>query len=561
MLRRAAWIMLWLVCPIGSAAAEDWAAATVHPLANEAAAAAMAEGGNAIDGAVAAAVTLGVVDGHNSGLGGGCLILIRTADGRVAAIDGRETAPAAAHRDLYVRDGRADTDASQIGALASGVPGALAAYDLAQRKFGKLELADVMLPAAEIAERGFPLSPLGAKQLAGVADVMQEFDASRAIFLHPDGSPLEAGERLVQKDLAQTLRAIAEHGSDWFYRGPFAERCADWMQTHGGIMTADDLARYRPVVRQPIKSSYRGHTIFGFPPPSSGGIHVAQILNILEHFDLAALAPAERAHVTVEAMKLAFADRAFWLGDSDFVPAPRGLIDAQYAARLARRIDLQQATAVPQHGEPPRAASDFFGNQHTTHFSVADDEGNWVAVTATINTSFGSKVVIPGTGIVMNNEMDDFSVQPGVPNAFGLVGAEANSVAANKRPLSSMSPTIVLDAEGHVVLACGAAGGPTIISQVVQTMINHIDLKMPLDEAIAAPRLHHQWKPDVVKVERRMPDEILAGLRARGHQLDRTARIGYCQAVGVASHGAKIAIRDPRLGKAQSRERRAESRN
>jgi gamma-glutamyltranspeptidase/glutathione hydrolase len=527
-------------------AAEPWAAATVHPWATEAAEAALARGGNAIDAAVAAAATLNVVDGHNSGLGGGCLILIRAADGRLVAIDGRETAPAAARRDLYVRHGRAEADASRIGALASGVPGALAAYDLAQRRYGKLKLADVLLPAAELAERGFPFSRVGADYLAEVADVMRQFAASREIFFDAQGRPLKEGDRLVQEDLAATLRGVAEHGVDWFYRGPFAERCAAWMQTHGGIMTAEDFARYKPVVREPVVSRYRGYTIVGFPPPSSGGIHVAQILNVLENFPLAAMAPPERAHVMVEAMKLAFADRAYWLGDSDFVNVPRGLIDEQYAAKLAARIDPDRATEVKDHSQPPRAAVQFFGNPHTTHFSVADAEGNWAAVTATINTAFGSKVVIPGTGVVMNNEMDDFSAQPGVPNAFGLVGAEANAIGAGKRPLSSMSPTIVLDEQGRVALSCGAAGGPTIISQVVQILVNHLDLKMPLRAAVAAPRLHHQWKPDVVKVERAMPAEIIAGLKARGHKIELTDRIGFAQAVGVAPDGM-IAVRDPRL--------------
>ncbi len=538
--------LISLAYTMGASAAEH-AAATVHPLATEAAEAVMERGGNAVDAAVAAALTLAVVDGHNSGIGGGCLILLRTADGKIIAIDGRETAPAAAYRDLYVRNGKADTEASKIGALASGVPGALAAYDLAQQKFGKLKWADVVLPAAEIAAAGFPLSRVGAQQLAGVADEMRQFPAAAAIFLDADSEPLQRGDRLVQKDLAATLRAIAEHGPAWFYRGPFAQRTAAWMQEHGGILTEEDFARYRPIFREPVVSRYRDYTIVGFPPPSSGGIHVAQILNILEHFDLAEMPADERAHVMVEAMKLAFADRAYWLGDSDFVRVPRGLIDRGYAAQLARRIDRDQASEVNLHGQPPDWASDFFGNMHTTHFSVADAEGNCVAITATINTAFGSKVVIPGTGVVMNNEMDDFSIQPGVPNAFGLVGAENNAVAGGKRPLSSMSPTLVLNDEDEVILACGAAGGPTIITQVVQMIVNHLDLQMPLAEAVAAPRLHHQWKPDVVKVETFMPEEIVEGLEARGHEIDPTRRIGFSQAVGARPEG-KVAVRDPRVG-------------
>lgn len=548
------WFSLSAIVPAGEpspateSAATESAAATVHPLASAAAQAAIRRGGNAIDAAVAAAITLNVVDGHNSGIGGGCLILLRTADGKIIAVDGRETAPAAAHRELYLRNGKADTSASQTGALASGVPGALAAYDHVQRRFGKLKLADVVLPAAELAERGVPLSPTKAASLAGVADQMRQFKASREIFFHESGRPLRAGERLVQRDLASTLRKIAEHGVDWFYCGPFAERTAKWMKTHGGIMTAEDFANYRPIQREPVVSRYRGHTIIGFPPPSSGGIHVAQILNILDQFELSKMPVDERAHVMAEAMKLAFADRAYWLGDSDFVPVPRGLIDRDYAQELAGRINLERATKVPRHGQPPKLEDQFFGNLHTTHFSVADAEGNWVAITATINTAFGSKVVIPGTGVVMNNEMDDFSIQPGVPNAFGLVGAEANAVAAGKRPLSSMSPTLVLNAQDQVILACGAAGGPTIINQVVQTIVNRLDLQMPLEAALAAPRLHHQWKPDVIRVEKTMPQEVITGLKKRGHQIQLTDRLGYSQAVGLLDDELQ-AMRDPRLAK------------
>ena len=522
------------------------AAATVHPLATAAAEAAVQRGGNAIDAAVAAALTLNVVDGHNSGIGGGGLMLIHTADGRNIAIDGREVAPAAAYRNLYVRNGKLDTDASKTGALASGVPGALAAYDMAVSEYGRLRLADALRPAADLAERGYPLSAIGAQRLASVADKMRNFPAAARIFLDRHGEPLKAGDTLKQRDLAITFRAIADGGIDWFYRGPFAKRCAVWMRDNGGILSEADFAGYKAVQREPIVSQYRGFTIIGFPPPSSGGTHVAQILNILENFNLTKMPAAQRAHVMVEAMKLAFADRAYWLGDSDFVDVPSGLVDPSYGKTLAQKINIDHVTEVPDHGTPPNSNSYFFGGNHTTHLSVADSEGNWVAITATINTSFGSKVVIPDTGVVMNNEMDDFSIQPGVPNAFGLVGAEANAVVARKRPLSSMSPTIVVGPRGNVVFSCGAAGGPTIITQVVQTIVNHIDLLMPMRQAVGAPRLHHQWKPDRVLVESDMPVEVIDGLKQYGHTVKLRDRIGFSQA--VEQQGDRfISVSDPRL--------------
>ena len=412
--------------------------ATVHPLATDAGIAAFEAGGNAVDAAIAAAVTLGVVDGYNSGLGGGCFILIRRADGSTAAIDGREKAPAAATRDMFLRDGEAQPELSQTGPLAVAVPGAVAAYDLALKKYGQRELKDVLLPAARIAEDGFRLSKTYASRIEASAESLARFAGSRAVLLKPDRSPYQAGETLRQPDLARSYRAIAEEGTDWFYNGPFAEKAGRWMADNGGVLTAADFADYAPQERVPLETNYRGWTIIGFPPPSSGGVHVAQMLNILEHFDLKKqydADPASAMHLIAEAMKLAFADRAYWLGDADFVDVPRGLIDPQYAAELAKRIDPKKAQDVPIHGDPPRADEDLFGKKHTTHIAAADSDGNWVAITATVNTTFGSKVIVPGTGIVLNNEMDDFSAQPGKPNAFGLIGAENNAVAPGKRPL------------------------------------------------------------------------------------------------------------------------------
>jgi gamma-glutamyltranspeptidase/glutathione hydrolase len=521
---------------------------SVHPLATQAGINAMKNGGNAIDAAVAVALTLGVVDNHNSGLGGGCFMLLRRANGEFVALDGRELAPAAATRDMYLRNGKADTELSQTGPLASAVPGALAVYEQAVKKYGRKKLADLILPAAQIAGDGFPIDFVYARKLASTAEKLKQFESPRAIFFKADGAPLIEGDVLKQPDLARSYRAIAKEGGDWFYRGAFAKAVDAWMEEHGGIMTEADFRNYAVKQRQPLRTDYRGYQIVGMPPPSSGGVHVAQILNILENFDLKSLkAPGERHHVFAEAMKLAFADRAYWLGDPDFAKVPSGLADKGYARDLAARIQRDRAIEVATHGTPPGHDARFF-EKHTTHFSTADAEGNWVACTATINTAFGSKVIVPGTGIVLNNEMDDFSVEPGVPNAFKLVGAEANAVAPGKRPLSSMSPTIVLK-DGRPILALGAAGGPTIISQTVLNLIGVLDLGLRLDEALAQPRIHQQWRPDELRIEKTLPKDARDALKKRGHKFDEQTSFGASHAVGLAPNGKGFTgASEPRAG-------------
>jgi gamma-glutamyltranspeptidase / glutathione hydrolase len=522
--------------------------ATGNKVATEAGVAVFRNGGNAVDAAVAAALTLGVVDGYNSGIGGGCLILIRSADGKITAIDGREMAPAAAHKDMFLRDGKPVLNASQTGPLASGIPGALAAYQMAVKRCGTMKLARLLEPGRVAAESGFVVSPGYAAAIRGTASNLEKFEGSRAILFREDGTPIAAGDRLVQRDLANTYRNVAEHGTDWFYHGPLAKMVGDWMKENGGVITAEDFAAYEAKLRQPIKSMYRGRQIIGFPPPSSGGVHVAQILNILEHFDLSEIGkrdPIEATHIIAEAFKLAFADRAFWLGDADFVDVPRGLIREDYTKEQAAKIDSAKATDVPAHGTPPEWRQDLFG-RHTTHIAAADSEGNWVAITATVNTTFGSKVIVPGTGVILNNEMDDFSIYPGVPNAFGLVGAENNSVAAGKRPLSSMSPTIVLDENGKPVLTVGAAGGPKIITQVLLTVIRMFDFHLPLPAAVAGPRFHHQWRPNAVMFESELDATVVEGLRERGHNVEDVGSGGRTQAIAVNSDGELIGVSDPR---------------
>jgi gamma-glutamyltranspeptidase/glutathione hydrolase len=542
--------------------------ATVNPIATDAGIVTFEGGGNAVDAAVAAALMLGVVDGHNSGIGGGCFILIRTAEGKLIAIDGRERAPGKATRDMYVADGKAQPELSRTGTLAVATPGALAAYAEAVKKFGQVPISKSLILAARCAESGFEIDELFAKRLADTADDIRKFPATAEVFFDKDGKPLRTGTRLKQRDLARSYRQIAEQGTDWFYRGEFAEKTAKLMSESGGILNIEDFAKYEIARREPIQTTYRDLEIIGFPPPSSGGVHVSQILNMLESFDLEELRkedPATFTHVVAEAMKLAFADRAHWLGDPEFADVPRGLLNKDYAAKLATQIKLDQATEVKSHGQPPKAKVHLFGGalkpirlpvedansgeqsssdtilkcplehpeeflveRHTTHIAAADSEGNWVAITTTLNTSFGSKVMVPGTGILLNNQMDDFSAQPGVPNAFGLVGAEANAIEPYKRPLSSMSPTIVLK-DSQPILTLGAAGGPRIISQVLLSIINRVDLQQPLPAAIGQKRFHHQWSPDVLFVETGTPESWIKNLESRGHSVKTLDYMGFTQ--------------------------------
>jgi gamma-glutamyltranspeptidase/glutathione hydrolase len=530
---RIALLLLSISCCLPLQAANTHGiVASGHPLATAAGLDVLKAGGNAVDAAVAVGLTLGVVDGANSGIGGGCLMLIRLANGKVIAVDGRETAPAAATADMFVREGKAVPELSQTGALASGVPGELAAFEYVVKRYGKKKLRDLILPAARLAESGFEINASYAARLKEVGEDIAQFESSRAVFCK-EHRLLQKGDVLRQPDLGRTYRAIADHGGRWFYRGPFAAATEKWMKANGGLITARDFANYRCEIREPIATTYRGHEVLGFPPPSSGGVHVAQMLNILEHFDLKRLDEAARLHVLAEAMKLAFADRAHWLGDPDFAPVPRGLVAKDYAATLAKRINLEHTVEVSTHGLPPNWNTDLF-KRHTTHFSVADAAGNWVACTATVNTSFGSKVVIPGTGVVMNNQMDDFSAQPGVTNYFGLVGAVANAVAPGKRPLSSMSPTVV-SKNGQPIIALGAAGGPKIITAVLLELVGMLDLGQSPEEALAAPRIHHQWLPDTLMFEKSLPEPLRAALEARGHIL----------AVLPASANSQIAARGP----------------
>jgi gamma-glutamyltranspeptidase/glutathione hydrolase len=534
-----------MAATIASAQAAEGFVASVQPLATQAGLDALKAGGNAIDAAAAVALTLGVVDGHNSGIGGGCFFLARLADGTFLALDGRETAPAKATRDMYLKNGQPVEELSKTGPLASATPGALAVYEEAVRKHGKLPFPKAFEAGIRHAEDGFPIDRVFAKKLAGQATNLALFPASKAIFLKPDGLPYLEGETIVQKNLAKSYRKMAKEGADWFYKDTFPKTVEKYMRAHGGILTAQDFKEYQIKERTPLITGYRGWTIVGFPPPSSGGVHVAQMLNILEALGPRMPKPGSPGflHRMTEVMKLAFADRAHWLGDPAFVKVPRGLTNAVYAQELAARMDPKKAMPV-EHGKPPDWQNNSF-EKDTTHFCVADAEGNWVSCTATINTAFGSKVVIPGTGILMNNQMDDFAVAPGVPNYFKLVGGEANAIAPGKRPLSSMSPTLVLK-DGQVQMAIGGAGGPTIISQVLLGVSYALDAKMPPTEVVSQPRFHHQWSPDQIRIEKSVPADVKAKLKAMGHQLKEEDNFGFSQILIRKPNGSFDGATDPR---------------
>jgi gamma-glutamyltranspeptidase/glutathione hydrolase len=491
-------------------------------------------GGNAVDAAAAAAFALGVTQPFSTGIGGGGFLLLRLDDGRAIAIDARETAPQAATRDMYLQPGVAE-DASVLGPLAAGTPGLVAGLALAVEKFGTKPLAEVLAPAIRLADAGFAIGPYHAHMIETMRRRLpaERFPETARIQFPPAGEAARPGWRLVQKDLARTLREVARRGASGFYQGRVAEAIAKEVAERGGLLDVHDLAAYRAVPRETVSGSYRGYEIHSFPPPSSGGVALIEALNILEGFDLAARGAGSSAsfHLIVEALKLAFADRAAFLGDPDFVDIPVPLlIGKSYAAELRARIDPPWYRRAPWnwlrgeraiHVEGPGLPPEDFG---TTHLSVTDAQGNAVAITETINTPYGSGITVPGTGILLNNEMDDFAKAPDTPNVYGLVDTRgSNAIAPGKRPLSSMTPT-VLEKDGKLFLVTGSPGGPRIISTVLLTILNVVDYGMDVQEAVAAPRVHHQWIPDVVYVEPEVPEDVVAGLRHRGHTVERSER-------------------------------------
>lgn len=502
-------------------------------------------GGNAVDAAVAVGFALAVALPNAGNIGGGGFMMVHDAkSGKDIALDFREVAPRGASRNMYLDAGGKVIDGKSLYThYAVGVPGTVAGMTHALSRWGSMPLARVMAPAIALADKGYPVSVTLAKTLEQEKKNMGHWPATQAVFWK-NGTPLQSGERLVQKDLAQSLRLISQQGAKAFYEGAIAQKIVAEMAPHANALSLQDLRDYKVAEREPVRGSYRGYQIVTMPPPSSGGAHLIQILNMMERWPMNQWGAdsAQSVHYMTEAMKLAYADRSEYLGDPDFVKIPlKGLISKSYASELAASIRPQQARPAKdiRPGKPQPYESD-----QTTHYSVVDKAGNAVAVTYTLNTNFGSGIVARGTGILLNNEMDDFSAKPGVANAYGLVGGDANAVQAGKRPLSSMTPTLVLK-DGKPVLVTGSPGGARIITTVLQQVVNHIDFGMNPAEAAATPRFHHQWTPDELRVEKGFSPDTLALLRQWGHKVALKASMGRTQTIEIRD-GLLRGASDPR---------------
>ncbi len=502
-------------------------------------------GGNAVDAAVAVGFAMAVTYPRAGNLGGGGFMLIHRADGKDIAIDYREIAPQAiTDKSFLDANGNADPQKSRFSALGVGVPGTVAGLALAEQKYGsgRFTLAQLMAPAIALAREGILISDDTADSLPNDRERLLRWPSSAKIFLKPDGTPLAAGDRLVQTDLAESLAAIARDGPAAFYHGRIGEKVAAAVQNAGGVMTVDDVRNYRPVERTPVRGTYRGYDILSMPPPSSGGVELIEMLNILEGFDLPKATDADALFLMIEAMKRAYADRAVFLGDPDHVQVPvERLISKSYAATWRSTIDSAHATP----------ASDIRGGgvvshegRNTTHFSIADRFGNVVSNTYTLNFSYGLGLVAEGTGILLNNELDDFAVKPDAPNAYGLLGFAANAPGPGKRPLSSMTPTIVLK-DGKPLLVTGSPGGSRITTAVLQILVDVLDRHMDIASAAAAPRVHNQWMPDQVFAEPGVSPDVIAVLEARGDKVIKTRPFTAVNSIMITPEGL-VGAADPR---------------
>lgn len=556
-MRRLLALLLLVALPVSAASrlpvrAKHVMVATVDPIASRVGAEIMRRGGNAVDAAVAVALALAVTWPEAGNIGGGGFMLIRNADGTSVAIDYRERAPLAATRDMYLdANGNVIKDASLLGYKAVGVPGTVAGLALANRRYGKLPWREVVEPSRRLAAEGFRVSDYLARSLQNKRNMerLSKFPESWRIY-ERGGRPYQMGELFVQPELAATLARIEKNPAD-FYRGQIARQIVAAMHAHGGIITAADLRGYEPTVRKPLQATYRGYEIVTMPPPSSGGVVLIEMLHMLEHYDLASMGwhSSEEVHTMVEVMRRAYADRARYLGDTDFVHGVpiAGLMSRPYADERRKDIDPLHATDSKTigAGEPQR-----YESTETTHFSIVDAAGDVVSNTYTNNDSYGSAVTVPGAGFLLNDEMDDFTSKPGVPNVYGLIQGEANAIAPQKRPLSSMTPTIVLK-DGKVLFAVGSPGGSTIINTVLEVIVNVLDFDMDIQQAIDAPRFHHQWLPDKIAWEPfEFSRDTREALEKMGHVFaEKPVFIGDAQAVAVdPQNGDRLGACDPRRG-------------
>ena len=510
----------------------------------------MQRGGNAVDAAVAVGLALAVVWPFAGNLGGGGFMMIRRADGSTEIVDYREKAPASATRDMYLdKSGKVIGGESTIGYKAVGVPGSVAGLALAEQRHGRLKWADVVEPAIRLAADGFTLNNITSGGIKNTAKLLSRFPDSNRIFLR-GGNYYKEGETLVQPELAATLKRLKEQGPREFYEGETARLIVEDMKANGGLISAGDLKEYQPAIRKPITGSYRGFEIVTMPPPSSGGAVLIEMLNMLEHYNLAEMGQnsSDELHLLTEVMRRAFADRAEFMGDADFVKVPiSGITSKKYAEELLKTIDPAKATpsSAVKAGAPTG-----YESTETTHYTVIDAEGNVVSNTYTLNNGFGSGVTARGTGVLLNDEMDDFTSKPGVPNGFGLLQGEANAIAPGKRPLSAMTPTIVLK-DGKAFFAIGSPGGPTIINTVLQVILNVIDFKMNLQQAIDAPRFHHQWMPDEIRWEPYgLNRDTRLLLEQRGYAFaTRPSSMGDAEGIMIEPEtGMRLGASDPRSG-------------
>jgi gamma-glutamyltranspeptidase/glutathione hydrolase len=520
---------------------------TSHTLATKVALKVLENGGNAVDAAVTAGFALAVTQPRSGNIGGGGFMLISKGDGSAPeAIDYREEAPSAATETMYQDEsGNVVKNRSRFTHLAAGVPGTVAGFAMALERHGTISLKQALAPAIRLARDGFIVPQRFSDGLEQARDRLQRWPATKATFYKEDGSAWQAGERFRQPELADTLQRIADNGVKGFYEGKTAQLIVEEMNRHGGLITRQDLADYQPVVRTPVHGNYRGYDIYSMSPPSSGGTHIVQILNILEGYPIHDLGhnSADTIHYMAEAMKLAYADRSKYLGDTDFVEVPlQGLTSKSYAEKLRESIREDKARPAGEihPGQPPG-----YESNETTHFSIVDKWGNAVSNTYTINFSYGSGITVEGAGFLLNNEMDDFSAKPGVPNAYGLIGGEANKVEPGKRMLSSMSPTIVRKGDRNF-LVTGSPGGSRIITTTLQVIMNVIDHGMNIQSAVNAPRIHHQWLPDEIRIEQGISPDTIRLLESRGHKVVTKPAMGAIQSIMIGEDGTLYGGTDPR---------------